>query len=177
MAALRGTKGKSYTSGRAQLPPAPSRSSPAPKRAADPGAAAGPCAAHEQIEQIAICPPPPHEMKGGTGMTNPQLSTLLLVFRHEPWLQPAQTAHGWLSHQPAPATQRRVSPPRWQRREQALPGTEVPRSQPPAPLQAPPAAHSLFEDQRQSLAESWGEPQGCSSQNKTNLFTSLLGHS
>lgn len=30
--------------------------------------------------------------------------------------------------------------------------------------------------QRQDLAESWGEPQGWSSKNKTNLFRSPLGH-
>lgn len=40
-------------------------------------------------------------MKGGTELTNPQLSTLLLVFRHEAWLHPA------LSRPPASARRAR----------------------------------------------------------------------
>ncbi|XP_053943993.1 collagen alpha-4(IV) chain-like [Cuculus canorus] len=108
MAALRVRKERSSSS----VEPRPLQHPPAPDPVAAPGVAAGPCAAHEQPEQIAICPPPPREMKGGTGMTNPKLSTFLLVFRHEPRLQPVQTAHGWLRRQPAPATQRHVSPPR-----------------------------------------------------------------
>lgn len=116
-------------------------------------------------------------MKGGTGLRNPQLSTLLLLFRHEPRLQPAQTARGWMSRQPAPATQRRGSPSRQQRWEQARGG---PHSQtPPRQSRLPrlPTGFLKTSLQRQDLAESWGQQQGWSSKNKMNLFRSSLGHS
>lgn len=78
------------------------------------------------------------------------------------------------------AVQRRISPPQRRRCEQALPGVEGPRSQAPPPgsrLPRPPTGFLKTSFQRRGLAESWGQPQGWSSKNKTNLFRSPLGRS
>lgn len=81
------------------------------------------------MEPIPICPPPPLEMKGGTGMTNPKLSTLLLMFRHERRLRLTALC----------LTTPCVSPLLQPRCGQALPSTVGHHK-----LQGPPAAHELF---------------------------------
>lgn len=127
-----------------------------------PDGTAAPCAAaaaHEQMEPIPICPPPPPEMKGGTGMTNPKLSTLLLVFRHEARLRLSAVPHNTVSHRCHGQGVGRLRPAHWDTTNSTVP--QLPMSFLKTPFQR---------QDLQRAGDMPAAPYGWSSKHKTNLF-------